>query len=113
MTSIIEFQKNSANPAGGLKHLYGWIEKEADPDGACRWFFEQMLKWESSDAAIDFAQTYLSLLLIQRRDIEALKLIARCLLVDARFKPRSTDIPAASAAAERQGNNEIYEYLNR
>ncbi len=101
------------NRQGGLKHIYGWIEKEADPDAACRWFFEQMLNWESSDAAIDFAQTYLSLLLIQRRDIEALKLIARCLLVDARFKPRTADISAASAAAERQGNNELYEYLNR
>ena len=101
------------NRQGGLKHLYGWIEKEVDPDGACRWFFEQMLKWESADAVLDFAQTYLSLLLIQRRDIEALKLIARCLLVDARFRPRAMDIAAAKAAAERQGNNELYEYLNR
>lgn len=101
------------NRQGGLQHLYGWLEKEADPDAACKWFFEQMLKWESADAALVFAQTHLSLLLMQRRDIEALKLLARCLLVDARFKPLAEDIGAAKAAAERQGNDELYEYLKR
>ncbi len=101
------------NRQGGLQHLYGWMEKEADPDAACKWFLEQMLKWESTDAAIVFAQTYLSVLLMQRRDIEALKLIARCLLVDERFKPLAADREAAMAAAERQGNGELYEYLKR
>ena len=101
------------NRQGGLQHIYGWLEKDADADASCRWFFEQMLKWESTDAAIVFAQTYLSLLLTQRRDIEALKLIARCLLVDARFKPLAGDLGAALAAAERQGNDELYEYLKR
>jgi len=101
------------NRQGGLQHLYGWLEKEADPDAACRWFFEQMMKWESTEAALIFAKTYLSLLLKQRRDIEALKLIARCLLVDACFEPRDEDRGAAMAAAERQGNEALYEYLKR
>ena len=101
------------NRQGGLQHLYGWLEKEADPDAACRWFFEQMMKWESTEAALVFAKTYLSLLLKQGRDIEALKLIARCRLVDARFEPRDEDRIAALAAAERQGNEEAYEYLRR
>lgn len=101
------------NSQGGLQHLYGWLAKEADPDAACRWFFEQMLKWESTEAALIFAKTYLSLLLKQRRDIDALKLIARCLFEDARFKPRGEDRGAALAAAERQGNQELYEYLKR
>lgn len=101
------------NRHGGLQHLYGWLEKEADPDPACQWFFEQMLNWESTQAALVFAQAYLSLLLKQRRDIEALKLIARCRLVDARFKPLAQDSGTALAAAEREGNDELYEYLKR
>lgn len=101
------------NRQGGLQHIDAWIGSEADTGGAYRWFFEQMLKWESTDAALFFAQTYLSWLLRDRRDIEALKLIARCLLVDERFKPLAEDIGAAVAAAERQGNHEIYGYLKR
>ncbi len=66
-----------------------------------------------AEAALIFAKTYLSLLLKQRRDIEALKLIARCLLVDACFEPRDEDRGAAMAAAERQGNEALYEFLKR
>ncbi len=102
-----------SNRLGGLQHIDAWIENEADIGAAYRWFFEQMLKWESTEAAIIFAQTYLSWLLKQRRDIEALKLIARSLLVEERFKPLPEDMGAARAAAERLGNDELYEYLNR
>ena len=51
------------NRQGGLQHIDAWISSEADTGGAYRWFFEQMLKWESTDAALFFAQTYLSWLL--------------------------------------------------
>ncbi len=101
------------NRQGGLQHIDAWIGNEDDIGAAYRWFFEQMLKWESTDAAVFFAQSYLSWLLKQRRDIEALKLIARSLLVDARFKPLADDRGAALAAAERQGNDELCEYLKR
>ncbi len=101
------------NRQGGLQHIHAWVEDEADIGAAYRWFFEQMLKWESTEAALFFAQGYLHWLLDQRRDIEVLKLIARCLLVDARFKPLAADRGAAKAAAERQGNEELYEFLKR
>lgn len=101
------------NRRGGLQHITDWIEKEDDADAAYRWFFEQMLKWESKDAALFFAQTYLSRLLGQGRDVQVLKLIARCRLVDSRFKPNVADMDAALATAERQGNDELYDYLSR
>jgi hypothetical protein len=101
------------NRRGGLQHIYDWIEKEDDADAAYRWFFEQTLKWESKDAALFFAQTYLSRLLSQGRDVQVLKLIARCRLVDSRFRPNAADMDAALATAERQGNDELYDYLRR
>ena len=100
------------NRQGGLQHLKEWIEKEVDTEEAYRWFFEQMLTWESNEAALFFAQTYLSWLLKHRRDVQVLKLIARCRLEDARFKPLTADRSAARAAAERQGNDALYKYLS-
>ena len=101
------------NREGGLQHLAAWIEKEVDAEEAFQWFFEQMLKWESNDVALFFAQRYLSWLLEHRRDVQVLKTIARCRLENERFKPLEEDRSAARAAAERQGNAELYEYLNR
>jgi hypothetical protein len=70
-----------------------------------------MLKWESTEAALIFAQTYLSRLLKQRRDIEALKLMSRCLSENKRFKPLPEDRGAALAAAERHGNDDLITHL--
>lgn len=100
------------NRQGGLQHIYDRIENEADADAAYRWFFEQMLKWESTEAALVFAQKFLARLLARQRDVEALKLISRCLLEDARFKPLPEQRSAALAAAERLGNDDLIEYLN-
>jgi hypothetical protein len=99
------------NRQGGLQHIQDWIGKEVDVAAAYRWFFEQMLKWESKDAALFFAQKYLSRLLAEQRDIDALKLISRCRLEDARFKPLPEDRHEAFAAAERQHHDELCEYL--
>ena len=99
------------NRQGGLQHIEDWIGKEVDVAAAYRWFFEQMLKWESKGAALFFAQIYLSRLLGEQRDIEALKLISRCRLEDARFKPLPEDRHEAFAAAQRQRNDELCEYL--
>ena len=99
------------NRAGGLRHIYRWIENEIYIDAAYRWFFEQMLKWESTEAALVFAQTYLSRLLKQRREKEALKLMNRCLFENKRFKPLPEDMGAALAAAERQGNDDLIKHL--
>ena len=72
-----------------------------------------MLKWESREAALLLAQRYVNWLLPESRDTDALKLISRCLLENPRFRPLPEDIGAALAAAERLGNDELYEYLNR
>lgn len=101
------------NRQGGLQHLAKWIEKEVDAGEAYQWFFEQMLKWESNEAALFFAQRYLAWLLKHRRDVQVLKLIARCRLENERFKPLEEDRSAARAAAERRGNDELYEFLSR
>jgi VanZ family protein len=100
------------NRQGGLQHVDDWIEKEVDAEEAYQWFFEQMLKWESNEAALFFAQKYLSWLLEHRRDVQVLKLLARCRLENERFKPLEKDRSAARAAAERQGNDEFYKYLS-
>jgi len=99
------------NREGGLQYLYRWIENEIDVNEAYRWFFVQMLKWESTDAALFFAQTYLTRLLLEQRDDEALKLMSRCLFENKRFKPLAKDRDAALAAAERQGNDDLIKQL--
>ncbi len=101
------------NREGGLQHLAAWIEKEVDAEEAYQWFFEQMLKWETNEAALFFTQRYLSWLLEHRRDVQVMKVIARCRLENEHFKPLEKDISAARAAAERQGNDELYEFLSR
>jgi len=68
-------------------------------------------EWESTDAALFLAQMYLTRLLLAQRDVEALKLMSRCLLENKRFKPLAKDRGAALAAAERQGNEDLIKYL--
>ncbi|MFQ6005390.1 MAG: hypothetical protein ACE5OQ_07785 [Woeseia sp.] len=101
------------NRQGGLRHLYRWIDDQADRDAAYRWFFDEMLQWESKDPALFLAQKYVGWLLSQGRDTESLKLIGRCLLEDPRFRPLPEDIGAALAAAERSGNLDLVESLRR
>ena len=100
------------NRQGGLQHICQRIKDENDTDAAYRWFIDQMLKWESTEAALFLAQTYLTWLLTHERDVEALKLIGRCLLENAGFKPLPEDRGAALAVARRLGNDELIEYLN-
>lgn len=79
------------NRAGGLAHIQQWISQESDPDDARRWFFNEMLGWESKDPALFFAQDWLSGLLTEQRNTEALKLVSRCLLENPAFRPRPGD----------------------
>ena len=101
------------NREGGLQHLFRWIENEANTDAAYGWFLNEMLKWESTEVALLLAQRYVSWLLPESRDTDALKLISRCLLENPRFRPLPEDMGAALAAADRLGNDELYEYLKR
>lgn len=99
------------NREGGLQHIGRWIENEADPDAAWRWFFEQMLNWESKEAALFYAQAYLGRLLAERRDVAVLKVIRRCLLEDPAFKPLREDRDAALDVAERLRDDDLVAHL--
>jgi len=99
------------NRAGGLEHIHKRIAREADADDARRWFFNEMLTWESKDAALVFAQTWLNLMLSQQRNVEALKLTARCLLENPEFRPLAEDREAILELAREAKHDELLRQL--
>jgi hypothetical protein len=99
------------NRAGGLAHIQSRIDGEADQDEACHWFFNEMLKWENTDAALFFGQSYLHRLLQQQDDMQALKLLSQCFHFNPRFRPARGDSDAAKALAESHGRNDLLSLL--
>jgi len=99
------------NRAGGLEHIYHWLAEDPDPATAWPWFLEQMLRWESTDAALLLAQRYLSQLLLDEDDVAAVKVMLRCRLVNEAFRPLADDTALALAAAERCHNTELIGFL--
>lgn len=99
------------NRAGGLAHIQTHIDDESDRDGAYHWFFNKMLKWEDTDAALFFAQSWLHILLSQERDAEALKVMSQCFHANPRFRLATDDRDAAIELAERQGRTDLLSYL--
>jgi len=99
------------NRAGGLEHIHKRIAEEADVDDAWRWFYNEMLNWESKDAALVFAQTWLNLMLRQQRNVEALKLTARCLLENPAFRPLAEDREAILELAREAKHDELLRQL--
>lgn len=79
------------NRAGGIAHIRQALREEADDDGAWRWYIGEMFAWESKDPALMLAREYLPRLLAAGRDVEAVKLLARCLLQDGSFRPGAED----------------------
>jgi hypothetical protein len=79
------------NRDGGLKHIRDRIDAEADVDDAWQWFFDEMMRWESSDAVLFFAQPYLSRLLRLEQDAATLRVLTRCLHRNPRFRPLEQD----------------------
>ncbi len=100
-----------ANRRGGLAHIFCWLEKDSDPDAAWRWFFGEMLRWETREAALVFAQHYLSRLLQNHEFVPAVKVMMRCREIDAAFRPLPDDRPMALAAAEHCHNDELVAVL--
>jgi hypothetical protein len=100
------------NRGGGLAHVYDWLESDPDPARAWRWFFEQMLKWENRDAALVFAQQYLSNLLQADLEVEAVKLMMRCRLVNPAFVPLADDLDRARQAALNCHNDDLADSLS-
>lgn len=100
------------NRAGGFRHIQQWIDaEEVDIDAARDWFFREMLTWEETDAALFFAQTYLSRLLGRQQDVAAIKLISRCLLENSRFRPLAGDRDAAVALLRRYSRDDLLRQL--
>lgn len=99
------------NRDGGLEHVYDWLVKDPDPDTAWPWFMDQMLRWENNYPALLFAQQYVGRLLEHNDKVGAVKLMLRCRLVNADFRPLTADLPAAIAAAEACRNMELAEAL--
>jgi hypothetical protein len=101
------------NREGGFRHIIDEIGKDRDPGAAWAWYFNCMLGWENQQHALFFAQHYVRDALRHGEDIAALKVIMRCRLVDAGFKPFPDDRPAAVGAAERHRNIELADVLKR
>ena len=92
------------NREGGLRHIDAYLQKSDAVLVDAEWFFENMLRWERSDPALFFAQSYLTLLLDRGESVKALKVLARCGLENESFRPAAQDrerLAALVAAHER------------
>lgn len=101
------------NRSGCFDYLGKFADADDDPLTAEHWFLDAMLRWESRDAALHYAQIHIGHLLDGGYDIDAMKVIARCLREDAAFKPAAADRARVLAAAERLGNRDVIASVNR
>ena len=101
------------NRRGGFEHIFCALEEDPDPVAAWDWYLGGMFKWDNPRHALFFGQHYIHDALRHGEDVRAVKVILRCRLVDAQFKPSREDMPAAIAAAEKTGNSELAEVLRR
>ena len=99
------------NRAGGLAHIQLHIEREEHQDAAYNWFFNAMLKWENTDAALFFAQTYLHRLLAQQSDAKVLKLLSQCYYANTSFRPAKDDRAAVLELVQRHGRADLQEFM--
>ncbi|MEX0707148.1 MAG: hypothetical protein WD078_04240 [Woeseia sp.] len=101
------------NRIGCFDYLGKFADADDDPLSAEHWFLDAMLRWESRDAALHYAQIHIGHLLDRGYDVDAMKVIARCLREDAAFKPAEADRARVLAAAERLGNRDVIASVNR
>lgn len=101
------------NLDGGFAHLDEFAAANEQPLVEERWFLDAMLGWENRATALFFAQRHLGHLLDDGYDVEAMKLIARCLRENADFRPHAADRERALAAARRLGNRDMELALSR
>lgn len=101
------------NCNGGLAHIREWLQTEANVSEAAQWFFNEMMRWELKDAALQFGQDCLSHFLRHGEEQRALKLISACLHVDGRWKPRADDRPATIALVEKYARDDLRRLFDR
>ncbi|MEQ9563345.1 MAG: hypothetical protein RLN69_12560 [Woeseiaceae bacterium] len=99
------------NRDGGLRHIQQRIDEEADVDGAYQWFFEEMLRWQSNDAVLYFAQTYLSRLLRIDQDAAAIRVLMRCLHRNPAFRPLEQDRQLLIDMLQKRGRSDLVTML--
>jgi len=95
------------NRDGGLRHLIDGIGEDPVPVAAWAWYFDRMLAWDSPQAALFFAQHYIHDHLQHGEQVQAVKLIMRCRLIEERFRPFPADLDAAIAACNACDNPEL------
>ena len=101
------------NRKGGLDHVYKWLREDPDPAAGWKWFFEHMLRWEVREPSLFFAQEYLKRLLADGQQVNAVKLMLRCRMLEENWKPLAEDRPAAIAAARACDNADLASVLER
>jgi hypothetical protein len=101
------------NRDGGLRHIDTWLRENGASDDAWYWFLDEMLTWEFTDAALLFAQRLLGRLLRQGSELEFTKLLARCLMVDSRFRPAADDQAETLALLRRNGRADLVDQLQK
>ena len=99
------------NRQGGFAHILEQVRSEPDAGEAASWFFNEMMRWESKDAALYYAQSCLSHFLCHDDDQRALKLMSSCLHEDPRWKPSEEDRRHALDLAERHGRKDLVRLL--
>ena len=99
------------NRDGGMLHLQSYIEHSTAPADQYAWFFAQMLRWEDHDPALFLAQRYFTLLLDRGAEVAALKLLARCLLENPRFRPAAADRERAMGLVTAHGRDDLRKLL--
>jgi len=99
------------NRDSGFAHIQQWVQSEPDVDAACAWFFQEMMTWEDTDAALFYAQSYLAHLLHHEHDIKALKLISICLDAQPRWKPFQQDRQHALDLVQKYRRDDLLKAL--
>jgi len=99
------------NRAQGLEHIYKALADDPNDEAGWAWFFDKMLRWENPEAALVFAQQYVHELLRYGENVKAVKIMMRCRMVNAAFKPLLEDLDLAAAAAEECHNEELASFL--
>lgn len=95
------------NRDGGLAHIDGFLASSDFLLEDYAWFFDGMMRWEKTDAALFFAQEYLTELLDNGQEVAALKLLARCGRENPSFRPCGSDRQRMVDIIEAHGREDL------
>ena len=99
------------NRQGAFAHIQSEIAREEDVTEATVWYFNEMLRWDTKDAALFFAQTWLTDLLATEQDVLALKVLSQCLYANPVFRPLANDREAVDELLQRYGRDDLTSML--